>query len=253
MFMRNLLTLSGQKFLCQLSAVIICMIARPVWAEDGSLTTQPDASVATAFLVAPGYLVTAQHAVRDKQKVYVAPERDGTFTIAQVVGFSEELDVALLRASVDGTPLQIGQWHTLPRGAETYVIGFPKIGRLVSEKRINSGLYNGDQRFGSRQDWFQLSAEIHKGNSGSPVLAADGKVFGVISHKLDAQQIINQYGDFPQNVNFALKSSQLSEFLAAYDVPTSSGLFDSSIYLRPFEAFERHNDSIYLLLGTGTK
>ena len=222
------------------------------YAEDGGLITQPEASVATAFLVAPNYLITAYHAVRGKQKLYVAPERDATFTAAEVVGFSEDLDVALIRASANGKVLKIGQWHSYPRGAEAYVIGFPKIGRLVSEKRINSGIYNGTQRFGNRQDWFQLSAEIHKGNSGSPVLSADGKVYGVISHKLDAQQIVQKYGDLPQNVNFALKSSKLLEFLEIYNIEADIGSFNPSEYQRPFQVFSENEDGIYLLLGTGS-
>jgi S1-C subfamily serine protease len=220
-------------------------------AENSSLKKEAEATVATAFLVAPGYLVTAHHAIRGKQKIFIAPERDGTFTVAEMVGFSEDLDIALIRASVKGNILKIGHWQTFPRGAETHVIGFPKIGRLVSEKRITTGIYNGEQRFGARQDWFQLSAEIQKGNSGSPVIGADGKVYGVISHKLDAQKIAKKYGDLPQNVNFALKSSKLLEFLAMYDIKVSSGVFNSGDFSRPYEVFNKNENSIFLLLGKG--
>ena len=219
-------------------------------AEDLPSKKGTESQVASAFLVAPGYLITAHHAIRGKQKIFIAPERDGTFTVAQLVGFSEDLDIALIRASVKGHVLPIGHWQTFPKGAETHVIGFPKIGRLVSEKRITSGIYNGEQRFGNRQDWFQLSAEIHKGNSGSPVIGADGKVYGVISHKLDAQQIAKKYGDLPQNVNFALKSSKLLEFLAMYDIKVNSGVFNPNKFSRPYQVFNKKENSIFLLLGT---
>lgn len=210
----------------------------------------PNSVVATAFVVAPGYLITAYHAVRGQHKLYVARERDTTFTVAEVIGYSEDLDIALIRSAAKGRALQIGHWETFRKGGETFVIGFPKIGRLVSEKRITVGVYNGEQRFGARQDWFQLSAEIHKGNSGSPVIGADGKVYGVISHKLDAQQIAEQYGDLPQNVNFALKSSRLLEFLRLYDVEFSSGAFNDGAFYRPHEVFTQSTDSIFLLLST---
>lgn len=219
-------------------------------AKEASLEKPPKSQVASAFLVAPGYLITVHHAVRDKEKIFIAPERDGTFTVAELIGFSEDLDIALIRASVKGNVLPIGHWQTFPKGAETHVIGFPKIGRLVSEKRITSGIYNGEQRFGNRQDWFQLSAEIHKGNSGSPVIGADGKVYGVISHKLNAQQIAKKYGDLPQNVNFALKSSKLLEFLSMYNIQTTSGAFNPKVFKRPFEVFNKTENSIFLLLGT---
>lgn len=237
--------------ICRIQIVVIgIFLTLGSSAAKESMTETPDSVVATAFMVAPGYLITAYHAVAGKQKLYVAPERDSTFTAAKIVGYSEELDIALIRSAVNGSAMNIGHWQTFPKGGETYVIGFPKIGSLVSEKRITVGVYNGEQRFGSRQDWFQLSAEIHKGNSGSPVIGADGKVYGVISHKLDAQQIANKYGDLPQNVNFALKSSRLLEFLRLYQVEFTSGAFDESMYYRPHVLFRQTSDSIFLLLGT---
>jgi len=243
-------------FLCLSACLGALLYASSVYSEEEGkekpLVVTPETSVATAFMVSPGYLVTAHHAVRGKQKIYVSNDRNGVFTAARVIGFSEDLDVAILQSSLKGPSLQIGHWSTFPRGAETYVIGFPKIGSLVSEKRITTGIFNGDQRFGGREDWFQLSAEIHRGNSGSPVIGADGKVYGLISHKLDAQQVIQKYGDFPQNVNFALKSSRLLEFFDAYNITVSSGPFQEDTEYRPFQVFADFEDSIYLLLGTGS-
>lgn len=215
-----------------------------------SLTLTPETSVATAFLIAPGYLLTANHAVRGKQRLYVARERDRVFTAARVVGYSEELDIALIQASVKGEPMEFGQWQSFPKGAETFVVGFPKIGTYVSDKRITSGIFNGDQRFGGREDWFQLSAEIQRGNSGSPVIGPDGRVYGLISHKLDAQKTVKEYGDFPQNVNFALKSSRILDFLDGYSIRARSAVFDPAKELRPYEIFEAYEGSIFLLLGT---
>lgn len=223
-----------------------------------ALTLTPETSVAAAFLIAPddrliapGYLLTANHAVRGKQRLYVAKERDRVFTAAKVVGYSDELDIAIIAASVQGRPLEFGQWHTFPRGAETFVLGFPKIGNYVSEKRITAGIFNGDQKFRGREDWFQLSAEIQRGNSGSPVLGPDGRVYGLVSHKLDAQKAQEKYGDFPQNVNFALKSSLILNFLEGYRIKVRSAVFDPVKELRPYQVFAGNQDSIFLLLGTG--
>lgn len=215
-----------------------------------ALTLTPETSVATAFLIAPGYLLTANHAVRGKQRLYVAKERDRVFTAAKVVGYSDELDIAIIAASVQGRPLEFGQWQTFPRGAETFVLGFPKIGNYVSEKRITAGIFNGDQKFRGREDWFQLSAEIQRGNSGSPVIGPDGRVYGLISHKLDAQKALQKYGDFPQNVNFALKSSLILNFLEGYHIKVRSAVFDPVKELRPYQVFAGNQDSIFLLLGT---
>lgn len=233
--------------------IIVCLgMVSPVRAQTGTseLVVTPDTSVASAFMVAPGYLVTAYHAVRDRQTIYLAPSRDAVFTVGRVVGFSEDFDVALIRSDLEGASIPIGHWATYPTGAETYVIGFPKIGNLVSDERITAGIFNGYQDFGGREDWFQLSAEIHRGNSGSPVIGPDGSVYGVISHKLDAEQVIRAYGDFPQNVNFALKSSRLIEFLDLYGVEYDVSAFNPSLLMRPMEIYQQYEQSIFLLLAT---
>lgn len=218
--------------------------------ENGvDLTVSPKTTVASSFLVAPGYLITAYHAVKDKQKIYIARSRNDVFNVGKVVGFSEELDLALIHSDVTGTPVTIGQWRSFPIGAETFVVGYPKIGNYVSDKRITGGLFNGYQDFSGREDWFQLSAEIHRGNSGSPVVGSDGIVYGVISHKLDARKVVREFGDFPQNVNFALKSSKLIEFLDVYDVDFKLTTFNPSEQLRAFEIYQRYEESIFLLLA----
>ncbi len=219
-------------------------------ANEQTLTVTPETSVATAFLIAPNTLLTAYHAVKGRSQIFVASERDDVFTAALVEGFSESLDIAILRASVKGAPLAIGSWPSFPQGAETYVIGFPKLGNLVSEKRITSGIFNGDQRFGNRQDWFQLSAEIHRGNSGSPVISADGTVYGLISHKLDAINAMDVFKDLPQNVNFALKSNRILEFLDAYQIRPTVKQFAPEIAYRPLEIFQRTEDSVFLVLSS---
>ena len=218
--------------------------------NQGELATSPSTSVASSFLVAPGYLITAYHAVKDRQVIYISKSRDDVFSVGKIVGFSEELDLALISSDVAGKPVPIGQWRSFPIGAETFVIGYPKIGNYVSDKRITGGLFNGYQDFGGREDWFQLSAEIHRGNSGSPVVGADGVVYGVISHKLDAEKVVRAYGDFPQNVNFALKSSELISFLDLYGVDFEISSFSPTKTFRPFELYQRYEESIFLLLST---
>ena len=242
-----------QSLLLLLALCMLCLQPARAQSTQGELATSPNTSVASSFLVAPGYLITAYHAVKDRQVIYVAKSRDDVFTVGKIVGFSEELDLALINSDVAGKSVPIGQWRSFPIGAETFVIGYPKIGNYVSDRRITGGLFNGFQNFGGRQDWFQLSAEIHRGNSGSPVVGADGVVYGVISHKLDAEKVVRTYGDFPQNVNFALKSSELISFLDLYGVDFELSSFSPTKTLRPFEVYQRYEDSIFLLLSTSAE
>jgi S1-C subfamily serine protease len=204
--------------------------------------------VGTAFVVAPNQLLTAYHAVETHERLFVSTERDGLFTAARLVAFDKNLDIALIEASVDAKPVVLAAWESVPIGVDVSVVGFPKIGEIISDKRITQGIVNGEQRFFGREDWFQLSAEVHRGNSGSPVIAPDGSVVGIISHKLDAKRDSEMTKDFPQNVNFAMKSSRITDFLDANNVDYSVKLFDAARRYRPYELYRDVTDAVHLLV-----
>ena len=64
------------------------------------------------------------------------------------------------------------------------------------------------------------------------------------------QRGAKKYGDFPQNVNFALKSSLILDFLEGYSIRVRSAVFDPQKELRPYQVFAGNQESIFLLLGT---
>lgn len=212
-----------------------------------------EASTATAFLVAPRLLITAQHALINPERVFVGAGRGGRFVRARVLASDERLDLALLEADVPGEPLPIAVWDSVPIGIEVATLGFPRSAGSPGEKRITSGIVNGEHRQRGRSDWFQFSAEIHRGNSGGPVIAADGSVVGVISHKLDALKTAEKVNDLPQNVNFALKSQYLIDFLRARSVSVTPQALSTSRQFRPFEIFQRHTASVFMVISTRPK
>ena len=60
----------------------------------------------------------------------------------------------------------------------------------------------------------QISRPFSRGNSGGPLLDANGLVIGVVQAKLDAIRAAITTGDIPQNVNFAISLDVLAKFLA---------------------------------------
>jgi S1-C subfamily serine protease len=56
---------------------------------------------------------------------------------------------------------------------------------------------------------------VQPGNSGGPLLDMGGHLVGVVSAKLNAVAVAGLTGDIPQNVNFAIKSTIVRNFLDA--------------------------------------
>src|SRR5207248_7999622 len=75
-----------------------------------------------------------------------------------------------------------------------------------------SGIFN-DSRF------LQISAAVQPGNSGGPLLDTSGQIVGIVSGKLDAVKFVRATGNIPENINFAIKTGVLRDFLDNSVVP----------------------------------
>ena len=64
----------------------------------------------------------------------------------------------------------------------------------------------------------QISAPVQPGNSGGPLLDKGGNVVGIVTAKINALEVQKATGDFPQNINFALKSSVVKDLLDANNI-----------------------------------
>jgi S1-C subfamily serine protease len=70
--------------------------------------------------------------------------------------------------------------------------------------------------------YLQISAQIEPRNSGGPLLDTAGNVVGVVAEKLNAVKFAKVMGDIPQNINFAIKTGAVRDFLDNSDVPYQS-------------------------------
>ncbi len=235
---------------------LICLLLSCLFFSTATAQEKEPASIGTGFYVSnTGHIVTALHVIRGKSQVLVGPIDRRLWRIATVLKTDEANDLALLQSKLDRPPLTIAPWSEVPVGLEALVIGYPMPQPPGYAKKITQGIVNGEGAVSSlnagstENGYFQLSAEVQKGNSGGPVLSPEGLVIGVVRAKLNALSVAQKTGDFTQNVNYALKSSRLIEFLQMAGVPVVTGRLNLSMQPRPFETFRKTEASVVAVIG----
>ena len=162
----------------------------------------------TAFVVSnEGHLLTNAHVVEGCEIITVNGLK------ASVLETSTLFDLALVQ-SVQLSGKQVAAFAHRPAmlNLDIVVAGYP-LGGLLGGFNITRGTVSGLKGLAGSESTMQISAPVQPGNSGGPVLAADGSVVGVVVSKLDAMAIAELTGDIPQNVNFAVRGELAKLFL----------------------------------------
>ena len=213
-------------------------------------------SFGSGFAVSETHILTAYHVIRGKDEFWIGPVNGKSWTKAQLIKVAPEKDLALLQANIQAKPLAIANWAEVPIGLEVYVIGYPQPTLQGLSKKITQGIINGNlsENDTKSASWlFQLSAEISKGNSGGPVIAADGSVVGMVARKLDALGAAQKVNDLTVNVNYALKSNHLIEFLKDSPAEVTPSALSVQTVMRPMQVFSRSEGSVFAVLGKTNK
>ena len=177
---------------------------------DNSST--PDiAEVATGtgfFVTENGYIVTNHHVVQNAIRIEVSLE--GTYYEAQLITYSADNDLALLKVTGQFQALPMVTAENVSLGTDVFTIGYPWTSgnsKTYTEGVINALEPWGDQRI------FQISAQLHAGNSGGALIDKNnGNVVGIVSSKLVGVEI--------QDVNYAVKSQYALEMLTSVTTVT---------------------------------
>ncbi len=142
-------------------------------------------SIGAGFVVTPAYVVTNAHVVAGATRGSVTVNAGGRLLSAVPVLFDPELDVALLR--VNGIlPIALPFATVDPgRGAIGATLGYPGGGALTILPAAVTGRYPavGHDIYGLgqiRRQILELRAAIDRGDSGGPLMLADGTVGGVV-------------------------------------------------------------------------
>jgi S1-C subfamily serine protease len=132
-----------------------------------------------------GYIVTNYHVVAGARTIYVSFSNSDAMK-ARIIGTDPSTDVALLKVEASSRalkPLGLGNSDTVQVGDQVAAIGNP----LGYDRSISAGIVSAMQRSltapnGSAIDRvIQTDAPLNHGNSGGPLLNAQGQVIGVSS------------------------------------------------------------------------
>ena len=183
-----------------------------------------EVSSGTVWLVAKGYLVTADHVVAGAKALTVYDSAGQPVGRAAIVSEDAANDLAILKPvdwrAVRRQALQLAP-HTASLGRKVFTLGFPEPDTLGQHIKMTAGDVSATSGPHDDAHVLQVSIPIQPGNSGGPVLAFDGTVVGVVDTKL---MEFNGAGDDepkPELINYAIKAAYLRPMLE--DLPDLGG------------------------------
>ena len=161
---------------------------------SGQSTRQEVNGMGTGVIIdRRGYIVTNYHVVDEVARIEVTLA-DGTSSIAKLINYDPETDLALIKIPSDRDlqVIRVGSSKSLLRGETVIAIGNPFGYQNSVTVGIISALHRDIPINGSQQynDLIQTNADINPGNSGGPLLNIDGEVIGInVAVRVGAQGI----------------------------------------------------------------
>jgi S1-C subfamily serine protease len=176
----------------------------------------------TGFVVsAGGHVVTNNHVIDGCVGDIKGNLSGEAAMVLRVVSRDPYSDLALLQAPTTATFKDFAKIRdrSMKSGDSVVAIGFPLHGYLTSDMTVTTGIVS--SLSGVRNDTrrLQISAAIQAGNSGGPLFDTSGQLAGVVVSKLNALKMIRETGQLTENINFAIKTGALRDFLDNSVVP----------------------------------
>ena len=184
----------------------------------------------SGFVVGNGkYVITNHHVIEGAKKVAVR-NGIGKVTEATVAAISKDYDLAILELtnpypksySIDSKDF------VLPKAGEDVIsIGYPGIGITYEQPTITQGIIS--KVFDDEMGIFLTTAAINSGNSGGPLFNLNGKLVGVSFAALDKKKWLDEMGQIPTDMGYAIKSNMIKEvFKHDKGVPVKSAKYDKA-------------------------
>lgn len=163
-----------------------------------------------------GLVLTNAHVVEEFHSVTVYVQNIGVLDrlgmSADVVGKSEEADLAVLRLVGGGNYRQLGIEYSgeVLLGQEVVAIGYPLTALLGDEVTISKGVVSSSRLIDGIQ-YIQTDASVNPGNSGGPLIDAKGNVVGITTAKID----LSEFGIQVEGIGLAINVDEIRAMIPA--------------------------------------
>ena len=144
-----------------------------------------DSGSGTGFIVSEdGLVVTNKHVVEDERRVAIRLATGEEYR-GNVTQRHSALDLAYIEidSTRNFTPLVLGDSGGVRVSQSVIAIGYPLSEELGLEPTVSRGIISA-----MRDDYLQTDASLNPGNSGGPLLDANGNVIGVITARMESSE-----------------------------------------------------------------
>jgi len=184
----------------------------------------------SGFIVGNGKYVITNHHVIDGAKKVAVRNGIGKVTEATVAAISKDYDLAILELSnpyPKSYSIDAKDFVTPKAGDDIISIGYPGIGITFEQPTITQGIIS--KVFDDEMGIFLTTAAINSGNSGGPLFNLYGKLVGVSFAALDKKKWLDEMGQIPTDMGYAIKSNMIKEvFKHDKSVPVKSAKYDKA-------------------------
>jgi Trypsin-like peptidase domain len=180
---------------------------RPV--VDATVYIETNKGRGSGVVLGAGGVVTSYHVVDGASSVTVqfADQRSAP---ARVVRVDRRRDLALLAVETRETPLALGDTERLQPGGTLMAVGYPRSSVIGSRSAtITRGAFSALWRSPDDVWYVQTDAAVNPGNSGGPLVDAQGRVVGIVTFGLQGAE----------GLNYAVAANEVRVFLASADNP----------------------------------
>lgn len=162
------------------------------------VSIQTNVAQGTGFIITDdGYVVTNAHVLEDANYANAITAEQKKVSMA-LVGYSSNLDLALLKISGSYDSLKFADSDKINVGEKVIAIGNPYGLSFSVSEGIVSAVHRTAGGYGGK--YIQTDAALNSGNSGGPLINTEGEVIGINNFKIEGE-----------NIGFALESNYISK------------------------------------------